>query len=272
MAARNYPLGEDAIFHSDRGSNYTSGQFARRLRNHGLRQSVGRTGICYDNAMAESFFAALKNERIHRTEYPTREHARRAPPWRGNDPPDPGRSRAHALTTPGVTDLAAVPDLPGVRDPVLRLPACRQRAAGLAGSATESVRRRDQRVLPGSVANLMNPKVRRPAMSIEAVQACACSSISMPNSPRRRTRISPLRPGRRIACSTRRASRPHGRCSSKTKRAVRSTRVPTADLRNDEASRRRCAIRSQTSKPASSCGRRYTGEPSRARTEFNVGT
>jgi putative transposase len=42
-----------------------------------LRQSVGRTGICYDNAMAESFFAALKNERVHRTQYPTREHARR---------------------------------------------------------------------------------------------------------------------------------------------------------------------------------------------------
>src|SRR5690348_5032703 len=37
----------------------------------------GRTGICYDNAMAESFFAALKNERVHRTQYPAREHARR---------------------------------------------------------------------------------------------------------------------------------------------------------------------------------------------------
>lgn len=77
MAARNYPLAEGAIFHSDRGSNYTSGQFARTLERLGIRQSVGRTGICYDNAMAESFFAALKNERVHRTEYPTREHARR---------------------------------------------------------------------------------------------------------------------------------------------------------------------------------------------------
>jgi putative transposase len=38
---------------------------------------VGRTGICYDNALAESFFAALKNERVHRTAYPTRNHARR---------------------------------------------------------------------------------------------------------------------------------------------------------------------------------------------------
>lgn len=41
-----------------------------------MRQSMGRTGACYDNAMAESFFAALKNERVHRTVYPTRDHAR----------------------------------------------------------------------------------------------------------------------------------------------------------------------------------------------------
>ena len=77
MAARNHPLAADAIFHSDRGSNYTSHDFAKTLKRLNLRQSVGRTGICYDNAMAESSFAALKNERVHRTEYPTREHARR---------------------------------------------------------------------------------------------------------------------------------------------------------------------------------------------------
>jgi transposase InsO family protein len=77
MAARNHDLADGAIFHSDRGSNYTSAQFATTLKNNNLRQSVGRTGICYDNAMAESFFATLKNERTHRTEYPTREHARR---------------------------------------------------------------------------------------------------------------------------------------------------------------------------------------------------
>jgi transposase InsO family protein len=77
MAARNHQFAQDAIFHSDRGSNYTSTQFAATLRRLGLRRSVGRTGICYDNAMAESFFAALKNERVHRTEYPTRSHAHR---------------------------------------------------------------------------------------------------------------------------------------------------------------------------------------------------
>ena len=77
MAARNHDLTPGAIFHSDRGSNYTSQQFARTLESLDIQQSVGRTGICYDNAMAESFFAALKNERVHRTQYPTREHARK---------------------------------------------------------------------------------------------------------------------------------------------------------------------------------------------------
>jgi transposase InsO family protein len=72
MAVRNDAIAEDAIFHSDRGSNYTSEEFATMLASHGIRQSVGRTGICYDNAMAESFFAALKNERVHRTVYSTR--------------------------------------------------------------------------------------------------------------------------------------------------------------------------------------------------------
>lgn len=77
MAATNHHLAKDAIFHSDRGSNYTSADFGIALKKLGIRQSVGRTGICYDNALAESFFATLKNERIHRTVYPTREHARR---------------------------------------------------------------------------------------------------------------------------------------------------------------------------------------------------
>jgi putative transposase len=45
---------------NDRRANYTSRQFAKTLTKYNLRHSVGRTGICYDNAMAESFFAALK--------------------------------------------------------------------------------------------------------------------------------------------------------------------------------------------------------------------
>jgi len=76
MAARNLALPADAIFHSDRGSNYTSGEFAAVLERLEIRQSVGRTGICFDNSLAESFNAALKVERVYRTAYPTRKKAR----------------------------------------------------------------------------------------------------------------------------------------------------------------------------------------------------
>jgi putative transposase len=77
MAARNEAIIPGAIFHSDRGSNYTSAEFAATLDVYGIRQSVGKTGICYDNSMAESFFASLKKERVSRTVYPTREAARK---------------------------------------------------------------------------------------------------------------------------------------------------------------------------------------------------
>jgi len=76
MAARNLDLPEGAIFHSDRGSNYTSARFAGELKNLGITQSVGRTGICYDNALAESVNGTLKVELVHRTAYPDREKAR----------------------------------------------------------------------------------------------------------------------------------------------------------------------------------------------------
>ena len=75
MAARNLDLPEGAIFHSDRGSNYTSAAFAEKLEELGIKQSVGRTGICYDNAMAESFNGTLKNELVYRTAYISRKAA-----------------------------------------------------------------------------------------------------------------------------------------------------------------------------------------------------
>ncbi|UIX30762.1 IS3 family transposase [Streptomyces sp. GQFP] len=75
-AARNRNLSAGAIFHSDRGSNYMSAEFGKTLDRYGLRRSSGRTGICFDNAMAESFFGALKNERASRVTYLTREAAR----------------------------------------------------------------------------------------------------------------------------------------------------------------------------------------------------
>src|SRR5260221_13189171 len=76
MAARNLSLPGGAIFHSDRGSNYTSAELAGVLEGLGIRQSVGRTGICFDNALAESFNAAVQAERVPWTVYPARSKGR----------------------------------------------------------------------------------------------------------------------------------------------------------------------------------------------------
>lgn len=78
MAAERVDLTPgESIFHSDRGTQYTSADFAAAAKKHGIRRSVGKTGVCYDNAWAESFNGTLKNERCNRTVYPTREHARK---------------------------------------------------------------------------------------------------------------------------------------------------------------------------------------------------
>ncbi len=66
------------IFHSDRGCQYTSREFALLASEFGVRLSVGRTGQCWDNALAESFFATLKNELIDTRSWPSRAAARTA--------------------------------------------------------------------------------------------------------------------------------------------------------------------------------------------------
>ena len=66
------------IHHSDRGSQYLSAAYTGILAEHGARSSVGRPGTCWDNAAAESFFATLKTELLHRATWPTRQHARSA--------------------------------------------------------------------------------------------------------------------------------------------------------------------------------------------------
>ena len=58
-------VAENAIFHSDRGSQYTSHAFAEWAEEHDVRLSVGRTGSCHDNAVAESFFGTMKNDWFH---------------------------------------------------------------------------------------------------------------------------------------------------------------------------------------------------------------
>jgi putative transposase len=65
-----------AIFHSDRGCQYTSAEFARFSKDNHVRTSLGRTGVCWDNAVAEAFFAALKNDMYYRHSWPTRARAR----------------------------------------------------------------------------------------------------------------------------------------------------------------------------------------------------
>lgn len=74
-ARQNYTVNDDCIFHSDRGSQYTSTDLAEYLDLHHMRGSMGRTGVCWDNALAESFFASLKNEFVFRTVFPTRKKA-----------------------------------------------------------------------------------------------------------------------------------------------------------------------------------------------------
>src|SRR5664279_4023054 len=69
IARRNPPAG--VIFHSDRGAQYTSGDFDRYCKKHNIRRSLGRTGICYDNAVSESMFATYKKELIHTRPWPT---------------------------------------------------------------------------------------------------------------------------------------------------------------------------------------------------------
>ncbi len=66
------------IFHSDRGSQYTSSLFRELLKNYGIVQSNSSTGNCYDNAITESFFHTLKTELIYWEKYQTRQEAKRS--------------------------------------------------------------------------------------------------------------------------------------------------------------------------------------------------
>jgi transposase InsO family protein len=66
------------VFHSDRGSVYTSEDVERWATAHDVILSCGAIGVCWDNAVAESFFATLKNEMYYQTEFATRAQARTA--------------------------------------------------------------------------------------------------------------------------------------------------------------------------------------------------
>lgn len=66
------------IFHADRGTQYASDQIAQFAAQNGITRSMGRTGVCWDNAMAESFFATLKTEFYYRRVWPTKAGAAQA--------------------------------------------------------------------------------------------------------------------------------------------------------------------------------------------------
>ena len=64
------------VFHSDRGSQYTSKRYRRLLKSYGVRSSMGDVGACWDNAVVERFFGSLKHDWIFKIAQPTREHMR----------------------------------------------------------------------------------------------------------------------------------------------------------------------------------------------------
>jgi putative transposase len=63
------------IHHSDRGSQYASGEYRGLLAAHGIICSMSRKGDCYDNAVVESFFHTLKTEQVYHCDYATRREA-----------------------------------------------------------------------------------------------------------------------------------------------------------------------------------------------------
>jgi transposase InsO family protein len=126
VAARGQGKLPGTIFHTDRGAEYTAAACANACERLGLRQSMGRTGSCLDNAAAESFFATLKVELVSRRRYRTR--ARRAP---RSSPGSPGttdagctrpsatcpQSSGSSVTPPSTRHCPRWPHNPSVRPP-----------------------------------------------------------------------------------------------------------------------------------------------------------
>ncbi len=77
MAITNRRPDQGVIFHSDRGSQYTSNKVRDLLIQYGFKQSMSGNGNCYDNAITETFFSSLKKELVYLTKFETKEQARR---------------------------------------------------------------------------------------------------------------------------------------------------------------------------------------------------
>lgn len=76
MALKKRKILPGTIFHSDKGSQYTSKKVRGLLKANEFHQSMSSTGNCYDNAITETFFATLKKELIHRCNFRTRKEAK----------------------------------------------------------------------------------------------------------------------------------------------------------------------------------------------------
>ena len=76
MALRSRQPGPGLLHHSDRGSQYASGDYQALLAEQGMLCSMSRKGDCWDNAPVESFFSTLKRELVHHRHYVTRAEAR----------------------------------------------------------------------------------------------------------------------------------------------------------------------------------------------------
>ena len=68
---------EGLVFHSDRGSQYTSKRYRKLLKGFGIRASMGDVGACWDNAVVERFFGSLKHDWLFKAHQPTREHMKK---------------------------------------------------------------------------------------------------------------------------------------------------------------------------------------------------
>lgn len=78
MALTSRRLAPNLIHHTDRGCQYTAAAYQAVLAAHGIIPSMSRVGDCYDNALAESFFATFKSELVDTQPWPTRRLARQA--------------------------------------------------------------------------------------------------------------------------------------------------------------------------------------------------
>jgi transposase InsO family protein len=78
MALKQRQPSSGLLHHSDRGSQYASHEYQQLLAQHGILSSMSRSGNCWDNAVAESFFATLKLELVYQTRWSTRAEARSA--------------------------------------------------------------------------------------------------------------------------------------------------------------------------------------------------